>query len=114
MSSADRQSCSVISKKGAFNHTEAIRSFQGALAHDPNCAMAYWGIAYANGPHVNKPMAKGENDQAWAALQKAVKLQPNASAKDQAYIIALAHRYLLFLQGQDIPQMYKAAALWLT
>ena len=25
----------------AFNHTEAIRSFRGALKHDPDCAMAY-------------------------------------------------------------------------
>src|SRR5262245_43156411 len=38
----------------AFNHKEAIRSFQAATKHDSHCAMAYWGIAYALGPHVNK------------------------------------------------------------
>ncbi|MGC3957174.1 MAG: hypothetical protein QM813_04165 [Verrucomicrobiota bacterium] len=39
-----------------FNHKEAIRSFRSAAHFDPNCAMAYWGVAYAAGPHVNKPM----------------------------------------------------------
>src|SRR4051794_27281217 len=28
-----------------FNHGEAIRSFQAAVAADPKCAMAHWGIA---------------------------------------------------------------------
>lgn len=32
----------------AFNHDEAIRSFQQAAVYDPSCAMAYWGIATAN------------------------------------------------------------------
>src|SRR5262245_45577708 len=39
----------------AFNHDEAIRSFQKAADIDPNCAMAWWGIAVANGPHINNP-----------------------------------------------------------
>ncbi len=38
-----------------FNHDEAIRSFEAAAAADPHCAMAYWGIAAANGPHINNP-----------------------------------------------------------
>ncbi|KAE8150301.1 hypothetical protein BDV25DRAFT_172248 [Aspergillus avenaceus] len=38
----------------SFNHTEAIRCFEQAIAHDPSCAMAYWGIAYATGPNYNK------------------------------------------------------------
>jgi len=39
-----------------FNHKEAIRSFRSAAHLDPQCAMAYWGVAFASGPHVNKPM----------------------------------------------------------
>jgi tetratricopeptide (TPR) repeat protein len=77
----------------AFNHKEAIRSFQGALAHDPNCAMAYWGIAYAYGPHVNKPMSEEDNVQAWAAVRKALALKSKASAKERAFIEAMADRY---------------------
>jgi tetratricopeptide (TPR) repeat protein len=36
-----------------FNHGEAIRSFQEAAARDPKAAMPWWGIAYANGMHLN-------------------------------------------------------------
>ena len=37
-----------------FNHLEAVRCFQQAIIHDPECAMAYWGYAYAKGPNYNK------------------------------------------------------------
>jgi tetratricopeptide (TPR) repeat protein len=76
-----------------FNHTEAIRSFQAALAQDPKCAMAYWGIAYAYGPHVNKPMSEEDNVQAWAAIQKALGLKSKVTPKEQAFIDAMAARY---------------------
>src|SRR5688572_14693316 len=36
-----------------FNHDEAIRAFEEAARLDPTCAMAWWGIAYARGPHLN-------------------------------------------------------------
>ena len=39
-----------------FNHGAAIRSFQEAARLDPKCAMAHWGIALANGPHINFPL----------------------------------------------------------
>lgn len=39
----------------AFNHEEGFRCFKQALAHDPTCAMAYWGMSYAAGPNYNKP-----------------------------------------------------------
>jgi hypothetical protein len=77
----------------AFNHAEAIRSFRGALTHDSNCAMAHWGIAYASGPHVNRPMTKEDNDRAWEALQKALALKSTVGAREQAYIDAVAKRY---------------------
>ena len=38
----------------AFNHEEAIRCFERALALDPDLAIARWGIAYAIGPNYNK------------------------------------------------------------
>ena len=37
-----------------FNHDEAILCFEKSAEIDPSCAMAYWGIAYARGPYVNK------------------------------------------------------------
>ena len=39
-----------------FNHAEAGRSFREAARLDPNCAMAYWGMALVQGPNIN--MAK--------------------------------------------------------
>src|SRR5215831_16913880 len=38
-----------------FNHAEAIKCFQKALKHDPQCAMAHWGVSYASGPNYNLP-----------------------------------------------------------
>ena len=77
----------------AFNHKEAIRSFRSAAKLDPDCAMAWWGVAYAYGPHVNKPMDKDDTSQAWEALQKALAANSKVSAREQAYLTALAKRY---------------------
>ncbi|KAB8271901.1 hypothetical protein BDV30DRAFT_249805 [Aspergillus minisclerotigenes] len=38
----------------SFNHDEAKRCFVQAIAHDPSCAMSFWGLAYATGPNYNK------------------------------------------------------------
>ena len=37
-----------------FNHEEAVRCFERAVADDPGFALAHWGIAYAAGPNYNK------------------------------------------------------------
>jgi tetratricopeptide (TPR) repeat protein len=76
-----------------FNHKEAIRSFRSAAQIAPACAMAHWGVAYAYGPHVNRPMDSNDTAQAWAALQLAVASKGNASPKERAYITALEKRY---------------------
>ena len=39
-----------------FNHDEALRSFNEMARLDPDCAMAHWGMAYALGPNINRPM----------------------------------------------------------
>jgi len=77
----------------AFNHEAAIQSFQRAAQLDPNLAMAYWGIALALGPNINRPMDADAHKAAYAALQKAIALAPKASAADRAYIGALSKRY---------------------
>src|SRR2546423_493735 len=35
-----------------FNHAEAIRSFREAARLDPDCAMCWWGVAFALGPNI--------------------------------------------------------------
>ena len=77
-----------------FNHDEAIRSFTQATELDPGCAMAWWGIAYANGPHINNPVVdEAHAKAAWSALQKAREAAPSASPVEQDLIEALSHRY---------------------
>ncbi len=84
-----------------FNHKEAIRSFRAAAALDPQCAMAHWGEAFAHGPHINAPMGDDAVPLAWAAMQEAMKRKGHASAREQAYIEALAQRYAAPEAKQD-------------
>ncbi|MEX2249349.1 MAG: hypothetical protein WD671_06920 [Parvibaculum sp.] len=78
----------------AFNHWEAIRAFQEAQRIDPDCAMCYWGEAKARGPNINAPMDAGEENPAITAINKAMALTGDVSAKERALIEALALRYV--------------------
>jgi len=77
----------------AFNHDEAMRSFQHAAELDPKLAMAYWGIAEAVGPNYNDPASEGRFVEAHAAIEKAQRLAADAFESDKAYIAALAMRF---------------------
>jgi tetratricopeptide (TPR) repeat protein len=76
-----------------FNHAEAIRSFTRATELDSACAMCWWGIAYAYGPHVNAGMDSASGVKAYEAAQRALSLSPNVSPWKRAYIRAVAARY---------------------
>ena len=76
-----------------FNHAQAIVAFEQAAVLDPECIMAYWGIALALGPNINFPMDSTAEQPAWDALQKALALAPKASGAERAYVEALAKRY---------------------
>src|SRR5207249_3813218 len=77
----------------AFNHDEAIRAFREAVRLDPSCAMGHWGIAYALGPNVNLPVDPDREREAFAEVQKARQRGAAATARERAYIDALARRY---------------------
>lgn len=78
----------------AFNHDEAIRSFRKCAELDPSCAMAYWGIALCNGPHINNPMMDEDHSKAaWSALQDAKARAGNCTPAEKTLIDALASRY---------------------
>jgi len=78
----------------AFNHDEAIRSFEQAVKIDSMCAMAYWGISYAHGPYINFPlMLPHKAAAAWDALQKAQRHAHHGSQVEQDLIKALSTRY---------------------
>jgi len=76
-----------------FNHAEAIRSFREGARLDPDCAMCWWGVAFALGPNINLPMQPDAAAPAWAALEMARALEPKASPEEVAWIEALAARY---------------------
>jgi tetratricopeptide (TPR) repeat protein len=76
-----------------FNHAEAIRSFREGARLDPDCAMCWWGIAFALGPNINLPMPDDAVAPAWYALGKARALEAKASPEERAWIEALATRY---------------------
>ncbi|MGE0824427.1 MAG: hypothetical protein AB7G75_03920 [Candidatus Binatia bacterium] len=77
----------------AFNHDEATRSFKEAVRLDPNCAMAYWGIAFTLGPNYNLPTDPDRAKAAYEAAQKALSLAAAVSESERAYIEAIAKRY---------------------
>ncbi len=76
-----------------FNHAEAIRAYARAAELDPSCAMCWWGVAYAYGPHVNAGMDSASGVLAYEAVQKAVAASRDKPAWHRAYIDALAKRY---------------------
>jgi tetratricopeptide (TPR) repeat protein len=78
----------------AFNHEEALLAFQRAAELDPDCPMAYWGIALAVGPNYNDPEPDLNREKtAWDAVQHGLALASHASPEELAYLTALATRY---------------------
>ena len=77
-----------------FNHDEAVRSFEQAVALDPDFALAWWGIAYALGPHINNPvMTEEQSEAAFEATREALQRIDHAAPVEQALIRALPARY---------------------
>ena len=78
----------------AFAKPEAVRSFRAAWARDPECAICYWGEAWAWGSYLNGAMTAQEAPHAYAAAQKAIALRTRATEKERAFIDAIAVRYV--------------------
>jgi tetratricopeptide (TPR) repeat protein len=84
----------------SFNHEAATQCFETAAVHDPNCAMAYWGIAFAVGPNYNKSWRMFTPDDRRSSLEKilgalacARKVQVDVPPKERALITALTARF---------------------
>lgn len=78
----------------SFAKPEAVRSFREAWKRDPDCAICYWGEAWAWGSYLNAPMRDEEAPHAYAAAQKALSLKGRATPKERALIEAMAIRYV--------------------
>ena len=92
----------------AFNHEEAGKCFERAIAHDPGCAMAYWGLAYSLGPNYNKPWSVFDNEDLAMSVNRthlaAAQAKVNAataSTVERALINALQFRYSQALPAAD-------------
>ncbi len=78
----------------AFAKPEAVRSFRESWKRDPQCAICYWGEAWAWGSYLNAPMNDAEAPHAWAAARRALELKERATPKERALIDAMAVRYV--------------------
>lgn len=95
----------------AFAKEDAARSFREAQKHDPDCAICYWGEAWAWGSYLNGPMRADEAPRAWAAVRKAQQLAPeHASRKERDFIDALAVRYVEHFDPQTRVEQDRAYA----
>lgn len=84
----------------AFNHSEAVECFERAIVADSACGIIYWGLAYAHGPHYNRPWNTYDEDERAVALKKAYDAAQCAqtyirggTAVEQALIGAIHSRY---------------------
>ena len=83
-----------------FNHEEAVRCFERAVADDPGFALAHWGIAYASGPNYNKDWdafdavdLRASLRLAHDAVTRARELADDAAPVERDLIAALAERF---------------------
>ncbi len=83
-----------------YHHEEALECFEKALAADPTCAMAHWGVSYAAGPNYNMPWKLMDPASKAAALsrahgaaQAALALVDAVTPPERALIEALPARY---------------------
>ncbi|PGH12117.1 hypothetical protein AJ80_06838 [Polytolypa hystricis UAMH7299] len=84
----------------AFNHVEGAHCFEQAIAHDPSCAIAYWGLAYAVGPNYNKPWERFDQQdlqasvaRGYEASQMAKRHVGQATPLEQGLIEAIQFRF---------------------
>lgn len=83
-----------------FHRTEAVRCFQKAVASDPECAMAYWGLAYSIGPYYNiswlqmAPSARAKAlAQTYEHARQAQRLAAHGAPIEKALCDAFTVRY---------------------
>jgi tetratricopeptide (TPR) repeat protein len=78
----------------AFAKLDAVRSFRESWKRDPDCAICFWGEAWAWGSYLNGPMSAEQSPFAYAAAKKALALRDKASPKERDLIDAIQVRYV--------------------
>jgi tetratricopeptide (TPR) repeat protein len=75
----------------SFEYDEAEKAFTKVIDQDPNCAMAYWGIAMSNFHPLWTPPTVDELNKGLKAIQIAKSIE--SSKRESAYIDAIASFY---------------------
>ena len=79
----------------SFAKPEAVRSFRESWKRDPDCAICYWGEAWAWGSYLNAPMtAGGGAARVRGDPEGAVAEERTPTPKERALIDAMAVRYV--------------------
>ena len=73
-----------------YNHEQAIACFTKCAELDPNCAMAWWGIAYCLSSSYNWSAGLGPG---YDAIAQAVSLKDHCNELEQDLIMALSKRH---------------------
>ena len=73
-----------------YNHEQAIACFMACTELDPNCAMAWWGIAYCVSSNYNWSPGLGSG---YDPIQQALKVMDHCSELEQDLIRALSTRH---------------------
>jgi tetratricopeptide (TPR) repeat protein len=76
----------------AFDEIEAVRSFRKAQQLDPNCALCFFGEAWARGPTINLQPRTAELAAARAAARRAAALSDHLSPRDRILVEAMTIR----------------------
>jgi Tfp pilus assembly protein PilF len=96
----------------AYNGDDAAGAFTQASQLDSRLAMAYWGIALADGPDLNTPITEDRFDRAASAVRKAIALEETSSPLERRFIDAIALRYTgSFAQWGTDDAAYRRAML---
>jgi tetratricopeptide (TPR) repeat protein len=93
----------------SFARADAARSFRAAQEHDPECAMCYWGEAWALGPYQNNPAGVGEYDDAFTASREAIQRIEGVQGWERALIEGMAARYPDAARGEAATEAYADA-----
>src|SRR5215471_5830986 len=75
-----------------FWYARAFERFNQVAKNDPECAMAYWGVAMTYNHPFWDPPSQADETAAWALVQKGLKAR-KASAREKLYLAAVAALY---------------------
>ena len=90
----------------AFTIPNAVESFEEAQRRDPDCAMCFFGEAWARGPFLNGRMRPSNAPLAYEAIQTAIVLvEESGIPSERALINAMALRYTEEEDADRRPQL---------